>query len=268
MTSRRSRVLLLLFLLAPAFGPPRPAAAQDRFVVALPRLPPQTFQSGEGRDASSLRVLLECAGVRDARFQIFTFPRHWAGFLVSDDIQAISTVPAESVIDRPGGRPIHLSEPYVHYQNGASTLAPLQIRSLAEVAGRRAVSFVGGSTILPGVRDARPGFADYKEIADQQQHSTLLFSRATDVVLADGLIFAEYNRRLAEEPRGALPFDPTQPVVFNPIFPRTPYRAAFRDAGLRDRVNACLRQDAVRDRLAVIHRDYVARYREVVGDRY
>jgi ABC-type amino acid transport substrate-binding protein len=265
MTRRRTLALLLAALALPIH---RPAAAQERFVVALPRLPPQTFQSGEGRDASSLRVLLECAGVRDARFRIFTFPRHWAGFLVSDDIQAISTVPGESVVDRPGGRPIHLSEPYVHYQNGASTLAPLQVRSLAEVAGRRAVSFQGASSILPGLRDVRASFAAYLEIGDQQQHSALLFSRAADVVLADGLIFAEYNRRLAEEPKGALPFDPTQPVVFNPIFPRTPYRAAFRNAGLRDRVNACLHQDPVRDRLAAIHREYVSRYRDVVGDRY
>lgn len=262
----RGVLLAALALLSAALAPP--ARAQERFVVALPRLPPQTFQSGEGRDASSLRVLLECAGVRDARFQIFTFPRHWAGFLISDEIQAISTVAGEGVVDRPGGRPVHLSEPYVYYQNGASTLAPLQVNALSELAGRRAVSFLGASTILPGLGGVRASLRAYQEIADQQQHSMLLFSRATDVVLADGLIFAEYNRRLAEEPKGTLAFDPTRPVVFNPIFPRTPYRAAFRDAALRDRVNACLRQDPVKERLAAIHRDYVSRYRDVVGDRY
>lgn len=268
MTGLRSLLLgaLLLAGLASAAGN---AVAQDRFTVAVPRVPPHVFQSGEGRDTSSLRVLLECAGIRDPRFQVFTFPRHWVGFLVAGDIQAISTVPGDGgLVDPPKGGQVFFTEPYIQYVNGAITLAPLQVRSLSDLAGRRAISFVGGSAILPGLADAIRGMAAYRETGDQQVHSALLFSREVDAILADGLIVAEYNRRLAEEPKGALNFDPTQRVTFTPLFPPTPYRAAFRDRALRDRVNACLTQTPVKDRLAAIHRNYVERYRDVVGDRY
>jgi len=263
------RSLLLLATAVVGAGASVGAAAQDRFTVAGPRLPPHVFQSGEGRDAASLRVLLECAGVPDPRFQVFTFPRHWAAFLVAGNVQAISTVPGDgTVVDPPPGGAVHLSDPYVSYIDGAVTLAPVQVRSLADLAGKRAVSFLGASRILPGLGGAIRSMGNYREVADQQIHSNLLFSRAVDAILADGLIVAEYNRRLAEEPKGALDFDPTQRVVFTPLFPPTPYRAVFRDRALRDRVNACLRLEPVKERLGAIHRTYADRYRDVVGDRY
>ncbi|HAC29923.1 MAG TPA: amino acid ABC transporter substrate-binding protein, partial [Marinobacter hydrocarbonoclasticus] len=47
-----------------------------------------------------------------------------------------------------------------------------------------------------GIESHIESFASYSEFADQRIHSRMLFLNRVDVVLADGLIFAEINHRL------------------------------------------------------------------------
>lgn len=253
-----------------------PAAARPVTILA-PELPPMITADGTGREASIIRETLAACG-HEAHFKVVPFGRHWndfrdtaqvgaqVGAQAGAQVDAVTTVPAG--MEMPGSR----SVPYILYQNGASVLksSGLTVQSLADLAGKRVITFSGAPDVLPGLRAAIPSFGDFRERADQMVHSNLLFARRVDAVLADGLIFAEYNRQLREKAKsaGGLPFDPAQPVQFTAIFPPTPYSMVFRDATLRADFDRCFAELKAKGRIDAIDREWVARYADTVGDRY
>ena len=249
-----------------------PASARPVTVLA-PELPPMMSTDGTGREASIISETLAACG-HEAHFKVVPFGRHWndyrdstqAGGQGGGQVDAVSTVPAG--MEMPGTR----SAPYILYQNGASVLksSGLTVQSLADLAGKRVITFSGAPDVLPGLRAAIPSFGDFRERADQMVHSNLLFAGRVDAVLADGLIFAEYNRQLQEKAKaaGGLPFDPAQPVQFTAIFPPTAYSMVFRDEQLRADFDRCLVELKAKGRLDAIDREWVARYSATVGDRY
>lgn len=240
-----------------------PAMARTVTVLA-PELPPMVAADGTGREASIIAETLAACG-HTAAFKVVPFGRHWIDFRDGAAVDAVATVPVGMAM--PGSR----SVPYIRYQNGASVLksSGLTVGSLADLAGKRVVTFSGAPDVLPGLREAAPSFADFRERADQMIHSNLLFAGRVDAVLADGLIFAEYNRQLqAKAEAGGLPFDPRQEVVFTAIFPPTPYTMVFRDDGLRSEFDRCHDVLAKGGRIDAINRAVVERYFSTVGDRY
>ncbi|PWC46408.1 ABC transporter substrate-binding protein [Azospirillum sp. TSA6c] len=253
-----------------------PAAARPVTVLA-PELPPMMSADGTGREASIITETLAACG-HEAHFKVVPFGRHWndyrdsvqgsaqVGGQTGGQVDAVSTVPAG--MEMPGPR----SAPYILYQNGASVLksSGLTVQSLADLAGKRVITFSGAPDVLPGLRAAIPSFGDFRERADQMVHSNLLFAGRVDAVLADGLIFAEYNRQLQEKAKaaGGLPFDPAQPVQFTAIFPPTAYSMVFRDEQLRADFDRCLAEMKAKGRLDAIDREWVGRYSATVGDRY
>ncbi|QCG95283.1 amino acid ABC transporter substrate-binding protein [Azospirillum sp. TSA2s] len=245
-----------------------PAAARPVTILA-PELPPMMTADGSGREASIIKETLATCG-HEAHFKVVPFGRHWNdyrdGVQAGGPVDAVTTVPAG--MEMPGSR----SVPYIHYQNGASVLksSGLTVRSLADLAGKRVITFSGAPDVLPGLRAAIPSFGDFRERADQMVHSNLLFAGRVDAVLADGLIFAEYNRQLQEKAKsaGGLPFDPAQPVQFTAIFPPTPYSMVFHDESLRADFDRCFAELKAKGRIDAIDREWVARYAATVGDRY
>lgn len=243
---------------------PSPAAARPVTVLA-PELPPMMTGDGTGREASIIAETLAACG-HEARFKVVPFGRHWNDFRDGAQVDAVTTVPAG--MEMPGAR----SAPYILYQNGASVLksSGLTVKSLADLAGKRVITFAGAPDVLPGLRAAIPSFGDFRERADQMVHSNLLFAGRVDAVLADGLIFAEYNRQLQDKAKagGGLPFDPAQPVQFTAIFPPTPYSMVFRDESLRGDFDRCLAELKAAGRIDAIDKAAVARYSATVGDQY
>lgn len=245
-----------------------PAGARTVTILA-PELPPMMTADGKGHEAAIIRETLEACG-HTAAFRVVPFGRHWIDYRDSAQtggpVDAVTTVP--QAMDLPGER----SVPYIRYQNGASVLkgSGLSVSSLADLAGKRVVTFAGALDVLPGLREAVPGFADFRERSDQLVHSNLLFAGRVDAVLADGLIFAEYNRLLLAkaEAGGALPFNPRQEVVFTAIFPPTPYTMMFRDAGLRDAFDRCFSELEKKGRIEAINRAAVEPYRATVRNQY
>jgi len=249
-----------------------PAVARPVTVLA-PELPPMMSADGSGREATIITETLAACG-HEAHFKVVPFGRHWNDYRDSvqgsaqagGQIDAVSTVPAG--MEMPGAR----SAPYILYQNGASVLksSGLAVQSLTDLAGKRVITFSGAADVLPGLRAAIPSFGDFRERADQMVHSNLLFAGRVDAVLADGLIFAEYNRQLQEKAKaaGGLPFDPAQPVQFTAIFPPTAYSMVFRDETLRADFDRCLAEMKAKGRLDAIDREWVGRYSATVGDRY
>ncbi|SMH44386.1 substrate-binding periplasmic protein [Azospirillum agricola] len=265
MASRVGRTFGILGLAVLAVAGHAPAATARTLTILAPELPPMVAADGTGREVSIIAETLAACG-HTAVFKIVPFGRHWIDFRDGAAVDAVSTVPAGMAM--PGAR----SVPYIRYQNGASVLKAggLKVASLADLAGKRVVTFSGAPDVLPGLREAIPSFADFRERADQLVHSNLLFAGRVDAVLADGLIFAEYNRQLREKAGsgGGLPFDPAQDVVFTAIFPPTPYAMMFRDDALRGEFDRCHGDLVKSGRADAIDRDAIARYSSTVGDQY
>lgn len=242
-----------------------PVAAEDLRII-VPELPPMIDKDGKGHEATLIIETLATCG-HQVEFHVVPFSRHWADYRPeANGFDAVATVPPG--LDLPG----YASDDYISYQNGASVLkdSGLDIEALADLKGKRVVTFAGGKDILPGVRDVVANFTDFREIADQLIHSAALFARRTDVVLSDGLIIAEYNRQFQERFRvgDKLAFNPMQPVAFTAIFPPSPYHMVFRDAPIRDDFNRCLAQLKAEGRVDAIMREAVERHRATVGSQY
>jgi ABC-type amino acid transport substrate-binding protein len=257
---RLDRLALVLFIGAVvSTAAPQASRAAD-ILVSAPELPPQVNESGGGREADSIRAILEACG-HSVRFQLAPFGRHWRQYADRERFDAVTTVPPG--MELPG----HASPAYIRYQNGASVLegSGLRIESVDDLEGLRIVTFEDGVNIL-GLQDQVERFKDIEEVANQVTHSRLLFRERVDAVLSDGLIFAEFNRRLRQS--DAPYIDADQQVIFHAIFPPTPYRMVFRDQGLRDDFARCHEQLEADGTLEAINERYVSRYRETVGSDY
>jgi len=230
--------------------------------IAAPGSPPMFQQNGTGREAEIIaRTLALCGDT--VSFRVLPRGRHLEEYRDNETIDAVATVAPG--VPAPGFR----SVTYIQYQNGASVLkaSGLKVTSLADLKGKRAVTFQGGKDILPGLKDAAPGFAGLEEKSDQLAHSKLLFAGRVDVVLSDGLIFAEYNRQLREK-RGEVDFDPAQEVVFTAIFPPTDYSLMFRKEVPRDNFNRCFGELSKTDAIDKINKAAIEPYRATVGKQY
>lgn len=236
-----------------------PAQAAE-IEIAAPILPPHVTEAGEGREVSVIRESLEACG-HTARFETFPFGTHWKRYRKQDGFDAVTTAPAR--MDLPGAT----SDSYIEYQNGVSFLEKrdLSIDSVADLEGLDIVTFQDGLSIL-GLEDQREAFGKVREIADQEVHSRVLFGERVDVVLSDGLIFAAFNEKLRTERNVA--FDIGQPVRFKAVVPPVAYRMAFRDPEIRNDFNRCFAELRDTGRIEAINKDYIARYRDVVGDQY
>ncbi len=234
-------------------------------VVVAPELPPMFQANGTGREASVITETLAACG-HQVRFVVVPFGRHWIEYGEKAEYDAVATVPPDMAIT--GAR----SVPYIRYQNGASVLksSGLSIKALGDLAGKRVVTFFGASGVLPGLKDAAPSFAEFRERADQLSHSNLLFAGRVEAVLSDGLIFAEYNRQLIDKVKagGSVGFDPTQDVVFTAIFPPNDYTMMFRDEVVRNDFDRCYDGLVKSGRADAIDREVVGRYSATVGNQY
>ena len=231
------------------------ALAED-LEVQMAEIPPHMDVDGEGREADIIRAVSKACGWT-VMFDVEPFTRHWRSF-ESGDGDAVGTVPIGVTL---GGTQ---TAPYVTYRNGVTMLdaAGVTPTSLEDLSGLDVVAFAGATDVLPGLLEARAGFSSYREVGDQLSHSRLLFAGRVDAILGDGMITAEYNRRLANRPITAV--DAEQPTTFSPIFEPTQFAMVFREANRASAFDACL--DQSRDAIAAINAAYVERYRDVIGE--
>jgi len=247
-------------VLLAGLGAQGPATAAEVQVVAA-NLPPMMFEDGTGREAELISATLDACD-QTARFQVEPFTRHWKSFKDGAG-DAVSTVPPGFDIGA------ITTTPYIEFQNGVSFLSSraLEVSSLEDLAGMNVVAFGGASQILPGLDTAKDSFKSYREVTDQIVQSRLLFAGRTDAVIGDGMLFAEYNRELAEK-AGDLNFDPTQPVTFSKIFEPSPYVMAFRDEGLARAFEGCFAELEKAGTIDAINTKWVEKYRDVLGTEY
>jgi polar amino acid transport system substrate-binding protein len=193
-------------------------------------LPPYMDESGEGQEAEIIRAAL-AEGYREVdrsvtvEFYVQLFSRHWMSFLTDSRYDAVTTVPEAMHIQG------FKSDRYVDYQNGVGYRRSSFPDGFAEfnfdkLARRRVIAFAGAAGIIPGLKAKRDAFSLYLEEPDQRIHSKLLLEGVIDVVLADGKIFSEYNRRLTGG--HGIPDE-----GFAAVFCPTHYRMVFRSDEVR-----------------------------------
>jgi polar amino acid transport system substrate-binding protein len=193
---------------------------------------------GCGREAEIIRSALRLGGTRigiqnkPIRFHVEPFGKHWYSYQTEEHYDAVATVP--KTLNLVG----HRSDPYITYQNGIGVIADSPQRpSLQQLYGKRVVAFAGAADVIPGLADQIEHFKAYIEREDQRAHSWMLLEGQVDGVIADAMIFAEFNHRISDDMKqghvsvqfSAKSFAPT---CYTMMFKNAEYRDAFNE-GLR-----------------------------------
>lgn len=251
----RSVLMTLLSLVSLSLG-------ASELTILSPDLPSQSEPGGVGRDSEIVATVLEQCGYQP-QFQVLPFGRHLRSFSDLPTVDAVTTVSDDQSL------PGYASLAYVWYQNGASMLESSESKpySVGQLRGLRVVAFANAAEIL-GIEHLIGTFSEYQELANQRLHSSMLYFRRVDVVLSDGLIFSEINKRLAEDPKFASRFDMREPILFTPLFDPEPYHMVFRDKNVRDNFDRCFRKLEGQGVIRSINVKYVDKYRDVVGYGY
>lgn len=251
------RIFLCLFSIGALTSTP---AFADDITILAPNLPPMFEGGQDGREAEVIMAAMEKCG-HTVTFNIQPFTRHWASFKNGDG-DAVTTVPA--------GLPMGGTETvtYIQYQNGLSSLSSSATNpsNFDELAGKNVVAFEGAGGILPGLKDAASKFGSYREVADQNVQSRLLFSGRTDVVIGDGMIFAALNEALVTDTK--LNFDVKQPVVFKKSFAPSDYTMNFRNPTHASDFDRCFKEASDDGTIGKINKSWTDKYRNTLGNEY
>ena len=248
-----------LLCAAAALASAQANAAEVEVLVGY--LPPMVNKDGSGREAEIISATLDRCG-HSAKFTIQPFTRHWQSF-ESGTADAVATVPV--------GMPTSGTQtaPYVSYQNGISFLksSGVEASTLGDLNGMKIVAFEGASSIIPGLSGATGAFKSYREMADQETQSKLLYGKRVDGILGDGMLFAEFARQL-QEAGAASGVDASQPIEFRAIFEPTPYGMSFRDAEMAAAFDRCFAELEAEGKIAEINTGWTDKYREALADNY
>ncbi|XQW86291.1 substrate-binding periplasmic protein [Thalassotalea piscium] len=133
---------------------------------------------------------------------------------------------------------MHISQPYVFYQNIAVSLLEndFSIKSIEDLAGKNISAFQNAKKFLGDKFDKiSTNFMSYRELPEQQKQIQSLFLHRTDVIILDINIFKSYLRRYADS-------DLAKPFKVHYIFDERPYSAGFRSEALRDTFDASIKE--------------------------
>ncbi|HYD81947.1 MAG TPA: transporter substrate-binding domain-containing protein [Paucimonas sp.] len=222
-----------LFLAAAPFVPAlsrAEAPKEVRIGMGLTK-PPYIMESGkEGLEYEIAEQALAAAGLKMVGVQFP--PVRGLALFRAGQLDGLLTV------DEGIGGNHFFSEPYILYQNVATTLTSrnIRLRQIEDLIDYSVAGFQNANVILgERFKALAARHPEYKEYPQQIIQDKLLYTGRVDVVVGDRRIFRYFSTRLEAS------IDATQPVTFHPIFPPNPRLAAFHDAELRDRFNAGLK---------------------------
>lgn len=225
---RFARLGMLLASAAPlAFAQPAPPL---RVGMGLTK-PPYILESGKsGLEVEIAEQAFAAVGYKMSGLQFP--PARALAMHRSGQLDALLTV------DEGIGGTDFFSDPYITYQNVATTLTSrrISLKRVEDLEAYSVAAFQNASVILgERFKAVAERHADYKEYPQQIIQNNLLFTSHVDVVVGDRLIFRYFITRLNPK------IDATQSVTYHPLFPPTPRKVVFRDAELRNRFNAGLK---------------------------
>lgn len=216
--------------LAAEHAPPASSIVQVRVGFGLSK-PPYIMEGGNG--GVELEIAEQALAAGGCKMTALQFPpSRGLAMLRAGLIDGLMTV------DEGIGGASFFSDPYITYQNVATTLSKrhIELQSIEDLRNYSVAGFQNASVILgERFKEVTAHHKDYKEYSLQLIQDNLLYSGRVDVVVGDRLIFRYFSTRMGPS------IDASQPVTFHTIFPPNPRKAAFRDADVRDRFNAGLK---------------------------
>jgi polar amino acid transport system substrate-binding protein len=241
-------LLIGLFALCGMTTPARADAVKEvQIAIGLTKPP---YIMGPGGTGLEYDIVAKALEVRGYRMVARSYPPARALALMrAGQLDGMVTV-TEGI-----GGDGYFSDDYVTYQNVAITLASrgIHLASVRDLSAYSVAAFQNARYILNReFADTVSHHANYTEYPQQLTQNKLLFSGRVDVVVGDRLVFRYLNQQVEA------PIDATQAVTEHKIFPPTPRKAVFRDAGLRDEFNAGLRTIRHNGTYAAILRKYRA----------
>lgn len=160
-------------------------------------------------------------------------------------------------VDEGIGGSHHFSQPYIHYQNVAVTLASrgIKLERVEDLLPYSVAAFQNARLILgDDFQRMAARHRDYREHPRQLTQNRLLFAGRADVVIGDKHIFRYLSRHMET------PLPGEQSIDFHPLFPPHPRLAVFRDPKVRDAFDAglrAIRRNGVYDDIARRYRYFV-----------
>jgi polar amino acid transport system substrate-binding protein len=226
-------------------------SAEELKIVFGQYTPPYVFEDGTGIVVDITRGALESSGHKVTPV--------YAPLGRVLRLFAEKQVDGSTVIQEGSGLKAEYSDDFMRYHNRAFVLKSrnLSIRNLGELRGKSIIAFQTATKYL-GEEFARAvaGNPNYRELAQQDAQVNMLLLGRTDIAVMDESIFRYYREKLISEGKA----DRNQEYVGFDIFPPTPYKAAFRDAKIRDDFNkgiAAMQKDG---RYDAIYRRYIDQY--------
>lgn len=247
MRSALFRTLLLIFCCIAG----RLASAAELKIIFTQYTPPYVFEDGTGILVEIVRTALGSLGHKVTP----VYAPLGRGFKMFAEKQVDGT----TVLQESSGLKAEYSDNFMQYHNRAVALKGrnLAIRTVADLKDKSIIAFQGAEKYLgEDFRRAVAGNPNYKEMAQQDAQTHMLFLFRTDVVVMDEAIFRYYRQKLIKEGKA----DRAQDYVFFDVFPPTLYKAAFIDRKVCDDFNkgiAAMRKDG---RYDAVYRKYADLY--------
>ncbi|MBS1159643.1 MAG: extracellular solute-binding protein, family 3 [Proteobacteria bacterium] len=227
------------------------AISRELKIVFFQYTPPYVFENGGGIVVDIVRAALEPAG-----YQISPV---YLPIGRGSDLFAKKRVDGTTIIREDSRLVTNYSDDLMQYPNRAFALktAKLSIKSVADLKDRSIVAFQDAHKYL-GDEFARVVSSDrhYQEISNQEKQVLLLLQGQVEVAVMDENIFRFYREKLIAEGK----IERSVEVDIFPLFPPTPFKAAFIDPKVRDDFNrglATLRRDG---RYNATYRKYIEEY--------
>ncbi|MDZ7937202.1 MAG: ABC transporter substrate-binding protein [Rhodoferax sp.] len=233
-----------------AAGLPSAVRAQKTVVrvgMSLPR-PPYLLDSGvEGLEYEVAEAALSAGG--SSMVALVLPPARGLAMQRAGQLDVLLSV------DEGIGGTDFFSEPYLTYQNVATTLTSrgLRIKSIEDLLNYSVAGFQNANVILgERFKAVVERHSNYTEYSRQITQNNLLFSAHVDVVVGDRRIFRYFTTQIDPKVYAQ------QDVTFHPIFPPNPRKAVFKDAAVRDGFNAGLKTIRANGVLDAIVKKYAA----------
>lgn len=243
--------ILHIFFLACLALPLGQVQSRELKIIFSQYTPPYVFENGEGIVVDIVREALRASGHSTAPVYVPI----GRGF----ELFAEKRVDGTAIIRENSGLKANYSDDFMQYHNRAFTLKARQhkLLKLADLKDKVVVGFQNAYKYLgEDFGQVVANHPNYKEMANQETQTLMLLLGRIDVAVMDESIFRFYREKLIAE--GKAPR--TAEYEAFPLFPPTPYKTAFIDAGIRDAFNrelVAMRRDG---RYEAIYRKYIDEY--------
>ncbi len=148
-------------------------------------------------------------------------------------------VDCASTINENSGVKAFYSDNHIVYQNFAVSLKKnkLIVNKISDLGDKTIISFQNATKYLGSeFKMMAENNSKYREKANQATQNKSLFMNRVQIIVGDVNIFKYFNKQVANI------VDVTQPVIYHNLFPKTPYKVAFRQQSVRDDFNKGLKR--------------------------